>query len=261
VLFRIATWNVNSLRMRQAQLLGWLERARPDVLALQETKLPDEAFPAAELLAAGYASAYSGQKSYNGVATLVRTATAPGPLDAVRDMPGYDDPQRRMLAVTVAGVRVVNVYVPNGQSVESDKYYYKLGWLRALRGWLRQELSVHPLLVVLGDFNVAPEDRDVHDPVAWLGSVLVSPEERAALRTALELGLVDVFRKFEQPPRSFSWWDYRAGAVRRNEGLRIDLLLASAALAGRCTACEIDREPRLVERASDHTPVIATFDI
>ena len=258
---RIATWNVNSLRMRQAQLLRWLERARPDVVALQETKLADEAFPAAELLAAGYASAYAGQKSYNGVATLVRTEAGDPALEAVRDMPDYDDPQRRLLAVTVSGVRVVNLYVPNGQSVGSDKFYYKLGWLRALRGWLRQELAAHPHLVVLGDFNVAPEDRDVHDPAAWVGSVLVSPDERVALRATLELGLVDVFRKFEQPPRSFSWWDYRAGALRRNEGLRIDLLLASGALAERCTACEIDREPRLAERASDHTPVIATFDI
>lgn len=247
--------------MRQAQLLGWLERAKPDVVSLQETKLADEAFPEAEFLAAGYASAYAGQKSYNGVATLVRAEAGAGALEAVRDIPDYDDPQRRLLAVTVGGVRVVNLYVPNGQSVGSDKYYYKLGWLRAMRGWLRQELAVHPRLVVLGDFNVAPEDRDVHDPAAWVGSVLVSHEERAALGAMLELGLVDVFRKFEQPPRSFSWWDYRAGALRRNEGLRIDLLLASAALAERCTGCGIDREPRLAERASDHTPVIATFDI
>ena len=258
---RIATWNVNSLRMRQAQLLDWLALARPDVVALQETKLPDDAFPLAELRQAGYESAFAGQKSYNGVATLVRAADGAAPLEVVRDMPGYDDPQRRVLAVTVAGVRIINLYVPNGQSVGSDKYYYKLGWLRALRAWLREELAAHPRLAVLGDFNVAPEDRDVHDPAAWVGSVLVSPEERAALRAALELGLVDVFRKFEQPPRSFSWWDYRAGALRRNEGLRIDLLLASTALAERCTRCAIDREPRLAERASDHTPVIATFDI
>jgi exodeoxyribonuclease-3 len=158
-------------------------------------------------------------------------------------------------------VRVINLYVPNGQSVDSDKYHYKLGWLRALRSWLRQELVAHAQLVVLGDFNIAPEDRDVHDPAAWIGSVHVSPEERAALQATLELGLVDVFRQFEQPPQSFSWWDYRAGSFRRNHGLRIDLLLASAPLAARCTACDIDREPRRAERASDHTPVIATFDI
>jgi exodeoxyribonuclease III len=254
---RIATWNVNSLRVRLPQLLEWLAASVPDVVALQETKLTDDAFPADELRAAGYHCVYSGQKTYNGVATLARTELH----GALRDIPGYDDPQRRVLAASVAGVRVINLYVPNGQSVDSDKYHYKLGWLRALRSWLRQELAAHAQLVVLGDFNIAPEDRDVHDPAAWVGSVHVSPEERAALQATLELGLVDVFRQFEQPPQSFSWWDYRAGSFRRNNGLRIDLLLASAALAARCTACDIDREPRRVERASDHTPVIATFDI
>ena len=254
---RIATWNVNSLRVRLPQLLEWLAASAPDVVALQETKLTDDAFPADELRAAGYHCVYSGQKTYNGVATLARTELH----GALRDIPGYDDPQRRVLAASVAGVRVINLYVPNGQSVDSDKYHYKLGWLRALRSWLRQELAAHAQLVVLGDFNIAPEDRDVHDPAAWVGSVLVSPEERAALQATLELGLVDVFRRFEQPAQSFSWWDYRAGSFRRNNGLRIDLLLASAALAARCTACDIDREPRRVERASDHTPVIATFDI
>jgi exodeoxyribonuclease III len=254
---RIATWNVNSLRVRLPQLLDWLRATSPDVVALQETKLGDEAFPAAELLAAGYQSACSGQSSYNGVAVLSRTA--PGAV--VRDMPGYDDPQRRILAASIEGLRVINLYVPNGQSVGSDKYFYKLGWLRALRGWLRQELNEHRQLVVLGDFNIAPEDRDVHDPAAWIGSVLVSPEEREALQTLISLGLIDLFRKFEQPPRSYSWWDYRAGAFQRNNGLRIDLVLASAALGERCSACTIDREPRRVERASDHTPVIATFDI
>jgi len=254
---RIATWNVNSLRVRLPQLLEWLAASAPDVVALQETKLSDDAFPAEELRAAGYHCLYSGQKTYNGVATLARTALH----EPLRDIPGYDDPQRRVLAASVAGVRVINLYVPNGQSVDSDKYHYKLGWLRALRSWLRQELAAHAQLVVLGDFNIAPEDRDVHDPAAWIGSVHVSPEERAALQATLELGLVDVFRQFEQPPQSFSWWDYRAGSFRRNHGLRIDLLLASAPLAARCTACDIDREPRRAERASDHTPVIATFDI
>jgi exodeoxyribonuclease-3 len=258
---RIATWNVNSLRVRLPQLLEWLAASAPDVVALQETKLTDDAFPADELRAAGYHCVYSGQKTYNGVATLARTELGTELLDVLRDIPGYDDPQRRVLAASVAGVRVINLYVPNGQSVDSDKYHYKLGWLRALRSWLRQELAAHPQLVVLGDFNIAPEDRDVHDPAAWVGSVHVSPEERAALQATLELGLVDVFRKFEQPPQSFSWWDYRAGSFRRNHGLRIDLLLASQPLAERCTACDIDREPRRVERASDHTPVIATFDI
>ncbi len=254
---RIATWNVNSLRVRLPQLLEWLRAHSPEVVALQETKLLDEAFPVAELAAAGYRSVWSGQRSYNGVALLARD----DPADVLRDMPGYDDPQRRVLAANIAGVRVINVYVPNGQSVGSDKYLYKLGWFRALCRWLRQELAAHPHLVVLGDFNVAPEDRDVHDPAAWVGSVLVSPDERAALQAALDLGLIDVFRRFEQPPRSYSWWDYRAGAFQRNNGLRIDLLLATPALAERCTACTIDREPRRVAQASDHAPVIGTFDI
>ena len=254
---RIATWNVNSLRVRLPQLLDWLASADVDVVALQETKLTDDAFPAEELRAAGYHSVFSGQKTYNGVALLSRLEAGA----VVRDIPGYDDPQRRVLAASIGGVRVIDLYVPNGQSVGSDKFLYKLGWLRALRDWLRGEISAHPKLVVLGDFNIAPEDRDVHDPAAWVGSVLVSPEEREALRDTLALGLIDAFRQFEQPPRSFSWWDYRAGGFRRNHGLRIDLLLASQALAGRCSACTIDVNPRRSERASDHTPVIATFDI
>jgi exodeoxyribonuclease III len=254
---RIATWNVNSLRVRLPQLLEWLPGADIDVLALQETKLTDEAFPGAELRAAGYHSVCSGQKSYNGVALLSRIEAS----EVLRDMPGFDDPQRRVLAATIGAVRVINLYVPNGQSVGSDKYLYKLGWLRSLRGWLRAELAEHPNVLVLGDFNIAPEDRDVHDPAAWVGSVLVSPEEREALRHTLALGFSDVFRQFEQPANSFSWWDYRAGGFRRNNGLRIDLLLASAALAARCTSCTIDVNPRRSERASDHTPVIGTFDI
>ncbi len=239
------------------QLLDWLRTAAPDVLALQETKLPEENFPAAELAQAGYQSVWSGQKTYNGVATLARSELS----NVLCDMPGYDDPQRRILAADVGGVRVINLYVPNGQSVGSDKFLYKLGWLRALRRWLREEIATHERLLVLGDFNIAPEDRDVHDPIAWVGSVLVSPEEREALQAVMGLGLIDLFRRFEQPPRSYSWWDYRAGAVQKNNGLRIDLLLASQALAEVCIACTIDRAPRLVERASDHTPVMATFDI
>jgi exodeoxyribonuclease-3 len=254
---RIASWNVNSLRVRLPQLLEWLAATAPDVVALQETKLTEEDFPAAELAVAGYQSVWSGQKTYNGVATLARRELS----DVLCDMPGYDDPQRRILAASVGGVRVINLYVPNGQRVGSDKFLYKLGWLRALRNWLRHEIASHERLIVLGDFNIAPEDRDVHDPAAWVGSVLVSPEEREALQATLSLGLIDVFRRFEQPPRSFSWWDYRAGAFQRNNGLRIDLLLATKALAELCTGCTIDREPRRVERASDHTPVVATFDI
>ena len=254
---RIATWNVNSLRVRLPHLLEWLQAQSPDVVALQETKLVDDAFPVEELRAAGYHVAYSGQKTYNGVAILAREP----PTDVLRDIPGFDDPQRRVLAATIGGVRVLGLYVPNGQSVGSEKYQYKLGWLDALQGWLKAELAAHPRLVALGDFNIAPEDRDVHDPVAWEGQVLVSEPERAALRGLCALGLEDVFRRFEQPPASYSWWDYRQGAFRRNNGLRIDLVLASSALAGRCSACSIDVEPRRQERASDHTPVIATFDM
>jgi len=254
---RIATWNVNSLRVRLPQLLEWLQSQAPDVMALQETKVTDELFPAAQLLAAGYHSVCSGQKTYNGVALLARSP----PVEVVRDVPGLEDPQRRVLAATCGPVRVIDLYVPNGQSPESDKFQYKLQWLRSLRNWLRTELLAHPQLIVLGDFNIAPEDRDVHDPAAWVGSVHVSPEERSALQDTLAIGLEDVFRRFEQPPQSFSWWDYRSGAFRRNHGLRIDLLLASRALAERCRSCEIDREARLAERASDHAPVIAEFDI
>lgn len=254
---RVATWNVNSLRVRLPQLLEWLQSQAPDVVALQETKVTDELFPVAQLLAAGYHSVYSGQKTYNGVALLARSS----PVEVIRELPGLEDPQRRVLAATCGPVRVINLYVPNGQSPESDKFQYKLQWLRSLRSWLRTELLAHPQLIVLGDFNIAPEDRDVHDPAAWVGSVHVSAEERSALQDTLAIGLEDVFRRFEQPPQSFSWWDYRTGAFRRNHGLRIDLLLASKALAERCRSCEIDREARLAERASDHAPVIAEFDI
>ena len=254
---KIATWNVNSLRVRLPQLLDWLAMHSPDVVALQETKVVDESFPQAELQAAGYHAAFSGQKTYNGVAILAREP----PTDVVRDIPGFDDPQRRVLAATCGGVRVIGLYVPNGQSVESDKYQYKLGWLRALHGWLRSEIAAHPKLVALGDFNIAPEDRDVHDPVAWAGQVLVSDPERAALRALTGPGLEDVFRRFAQPEASFSWWDYRAAGFRRNHGLRIDLVLASQPLAAACSGCIIDRATRALERASDHAPVLATFDI
>jgi len=259
---RIATWNVNSLRVRLPQLLEWLVAMQPDVVALQEIKLTDDIFPLAELEAVGYGAVFSGQKTYNGVAILTRQATPfAAALDPVRAIANFDDPQRRVLAASYGDVRVVNLYVPNGQSVGSDKYEYKLRWLQALQSWLRDELQRHPRMVVLGDFNIAPEDRDVHDPAAWAGSVLVSEAERDALQALLGLGFSDVFRQFEQAPQSFSWWDYRAAAFRRNLGLRIDLILASAALALSCRECVIDREPRRLERASDHAPVIAAFDI
>jgi exodeoxyribonuclease III len=254
---QIATWNVNSLRVRLPQLLDWLAANQPDVMALQETKVPDADFPAAEVAAAGYQTLFNGQKTYNGVAILART-----PLSAsVIEIPNFDDHQRRVLAASCAGVRVVNLYVPNGQAPGSEKYQYKLRWLQALRLWLLAELAQYPQLLVLGDFNIAPEDRDVHDPAAWVGSVHVSEPERAALGELLQLGLLDVFRQFDQPPQTFSWWDYRAGAFRRNHGLRIDLILAAAALAAHCTGCRIDRLARSGERASDHAPVIANFDI
>lgn len=251
------TWNVNSLRVRLPQLLQWLAANPVDVIALQETKLPDAEFPRQALESLGFTVAYAGQRTYNGVATLAR-----GPIeDIVTDLPGIADPQRRLLAATINGVRVVNVYVPNGQTVGSDKYRYKLEWLAALENFLERELALQPRLVVMGDFNIAPEDRDVHDPAAWAGSVLVSPAERAALKRIVARGLSDSFRLFAQPEHMFSWWDYRQAAYRRNRGLRIDLILASAAMAGRCTFSRIDREPRAWERPSDHAPCSAAFDI
>ena len=254
---RVATWNVNSLRVRLPHLQDWLAANPVDVLALQETKLPDPDFPHAEIEALGLHAVYSGQRTYNGVALLAKS----GPADVVAGIPGFEDEQRRVIAATVAGVRVVDVYVPNGQAVGSDKYEYKLRWLAALRDYLAAELARHPQLVVLGDFNIAPEDRDVHDPKAWEGSVHVSGPERAALGALLALGLEDCFRRFDQPEKSFSWWDYRMMAFRRNAGLRIDLILASEALARKCDACHIDKAPRRLERPSDHAPVLAAFDI
>ncbi|MFI5216223.1 MAG: exodeoxyribonuclease III [Candidatus Limnocylindria bacterium] len=252
---RIATWNVNSLKVRLAQVLEFAGSARPDVIALQETKLTDDKFPLAEIEAAGYRAVFSGQKTYNGVALLAREA----PSDVATELPGAPDPQRRWLAATCAGVRIVDVYVPNGESVDSPKYAYKLAWMERMRESLAAELARHPQLVVLGDFNVAPEPRDVHDPKEWEGKVLFSGPEREALGRVVALGLHDVFRRFEQPEKEFSWWDYRMNAFKRNRGLRIDLILASDALAARCTACRIDKEPRRQERPSDHTPVIADF--
>lgn len=252
---KIATWNVNSLRVRLPHVLQWLAAAQPDILAVQETKTVDAQFPVEELAAAGYSAVFAGQKTYNGVAVLSKTPAT----DVVTDIPNFDDPQRRILAATVDGVRVVNLYVVNGAEVGSDKYAYKLDWLANVTAWLQQQAAAYPQLVVLGDFNIAPEDRDVHDPAAWAGQVLCSDAERAALQAIQSLGLQDTFRLFTQADKSFSWWDYRAGGFRRNHGLRIDLILASQALAERCQACVIDREPRTWEKPSDHTPVIAEF--
>jgi len=252
---KLATWNVNSLKVRIGHLLDWLERHRPDVVCIQETKLEDAKFPVEELEKADYHSAYSGQKTYNGVAILARE-----PLEAVTPgIPDFADEQKRVLSATVAGTRIVCAYVPNGQSVDSDKYRYKLDWLAAFEHWLRAELKAHPELAVLGDYNIAPEERDVHDPQLWEGQVLFSDREREAFKRLLGLGFKDSFRLFEQPDRSFTWWDYRMNAFRRKIGLRIDHILLSPALAARCSGCTIDLEPRRLERPSDHAPVIAEF--
>jgi exodeoxyribonuclease III len=249
---KLATWNVNSLKVRLPHVLDWLATNQPDVLCLQETKLEDAHFPVAELTAAGYRSIFSGQKAYNGVALLSKT----GGVDVVSAIPGFADEQKRVLAATYGDMRVICAYFPNGQSVDSDKYQYKLGWLQALTDWLREELQQYPKLALLGDYNIAPEDRDVHDPAAWEGNVLVSPKERAAFTELTGLGLQDAFRLFEQAENSFTWWDYRMAAFRRNLGLRIDHILLSPPLAQTCQACWIDKAPRRLERPSDHAPVV-----
>jgi exodeoxyribonuclease III len=249
---KIVTWNVNSLKVRLPHVLDWLATHQPDVVCLQETKLKDENFPAAEIEAAGYQVVYSGQSAYNGVAIISRAA----PQEVLMGIPGFQDEQKRVLAATIEDVRIVCVYIPNGQAVGSDKYAYKLGWLEALTAWLKEELTRYPKLALLGDYNIAPEDSDVHDPKAWEGNVLVSPAEREAFRRLVSLGLTDSFRLFEQEPNSFSWWDYRMNGFRRNLGLRIDHILLSPALAAVARACIIDKAPRKLERPSDHTPVV-----
>jgi exodeoxyribonuclease III len=249
---KLATWNVNSLKVRLPHLTDWLVAAQPDVVCLQEIKLEDAKFPRDELTAAGYSAVCSGQKTYNGVAILARGQL----VDVQLGIPGFEHEHKRVIAATVDGVRVVCLYAPNGQAVGSDKFEFKLQWYSALREWLKLELGRHPQLAVLGDLNIAPEDRDVHDPKAWEGQIHVSEPERAAFRALLDIGLVDSFRLFEQAEKSFSWWDYRMMAFRRNAGLRIDFVLLSEALVKRCTACSIDKAPRKLERPSDHTPVI-----
>jgi exodeoxyribonuclease-3 len=249
---KIATWNVNSLGVRLPQMLDWLKVHQPDVLCLQETKLTDDKFPHAEISAAGYQVQWFGQKTYNGVALISRSPAT----DVVRNIPGHDDHQARVIAATVDGVRVIGVYIPNGQAVDSEKFPYKLAWLAALRDWVEQECATHPHLVLLGDYNIAPEDRDVYDPVTWAGQVLCTPEERSHFKGLLALGLYDSFRLFEQPPKSWSWWDYRNLAFRKNQGLRIDHILVSEGLKARVTSCVIDKPTRKNERPSDHAPVI-----
>ncbi len=249
---KLATWNVNSLKVRLPQVIDWLALNPVDVLCLQELKQQDSDFPLAELQAAGYHSVYSGQKTYNGVAILSRVP----PEEVQMGIPDYTDEQKRVIAATLNGIRIICVYIPNGQSVDSDKYLYKLAWLDALGNWLRQELTRYPELALLGDYNIAPEDCDVHDPEAWQGKILVSEAERQQFQNLLKAGLHDSFRLFPQPDKSYSWWDYRMMGFRRNLGMRIDHILVSTQLAGKCKNCVIDRAPRKLERPSDHAPVI-----
>ena len=255
-MFKIASWNVNSLNVRLPHVLAWMDVAQPDVLALQETKLTDDRFPVQELVDEGYHSVFSGQKTYNGVAILSREEA----LDPVTDIPGLDDPQRRILAATVGEVRIINLYVVNGSEVGSEKFEYKLRWLDRVTAWLATEIEEFENVIVLGDFNIVPDDRDVHDPEGWREKILCSTPEREALGKILDLGFQDSFRLFEQQERTWSWWDYRMNAFRRKMGLRIDLILASKAMAQRCIASYVDIEPRRQDRPSDHAPAIAEFD-
>jgi len=250
---RIATWNVNSLRVRLPHLLDWLRDAQPDVVCIQETKTEDANFPAAELRAAGYAAAFCGQKAYNGVAILSRTPIS----DVAYSIPDFADDPKRCIHATVGGIRVVCLYAPNGEAPGTDKYAYKLRWYEALTSWLRHEVTRQRQLAVLGDLNIAPEPRDVHDPKRWEGKIHFSEPERAAFRALTHVGLKDAFRLFEQPEKQFTWWDYRLKAFERGWGLRIDHVLLAPALAAKCSSCSIDLEPRKRERPSDHAPVIA----
>ncbi len=252
---KIASWNVNSLRVRLPQVLEWLQDNPVEVLALQETKLVDEDFPQLEINQAGYQVQFSGQKTYNGVAVLTKQEST----DVVKDIKDLNDPQRRILAVTVEDVRILNLYVVNGKEVGSDKYTYKLDWLKKVTAFIKTDLKRYPRYIILGDFNIAPQDQDVHDPTAWQEKILCSSKERQALQNILDLGFVDTFRLFEQEENSFSWWDYRAAAFRRNLGLRIDLILASTPLEAICRFSSVDKAPRSNERPSDHAPVIAEF--
>ncbi|WP_085314675.1 exodeoxyribonuclease III [Derxia lacustris] len=252
---QIATWNVNSLGVRLPHVLAWLQANPVDALCLQETKLTDDKFPAAAFSELGYHSTFIGQKTYNGVAILSRTPAE----DVIANLPGFEDEQKRVLTATVDGLRLVCAYFPNGQALDSDKYPYKLAWCDAMLRHVGEQLAAHPRLALLGDYNIAPEDRDVHDPAAWAGQVLVSEPERERFRALLALGLVDSYRLFDQPERSFSWWDYRQLGFQKNRGLRIDHILLSPALREACSACVIDRAERKKPQPSDHAPVVATL--
>jgi exodeoxyribonuclease-3 len=256
--FKIATWNVNSLRVRLPHVLDWLASVKPQVLALQEIKLMDADFPLSAIQESGYHVVFSGQKTYNGMAVL---SLAESLTDIIKDIPDLLDPQRRLLAVTVGDIRIINLYVPNGESITSQKYQYKLNWLTKLIQFLKQELVKYPKMIVLGDFNIAPAAIDVYDPAAWEGQVLCSEPERQLFDALLHLGLEDCFRKITPNEKCFSWWDYRMNAFKRNMGLRIDHILASHALSLQCIQCHIDKTPRGWERPSDHTPVVAEFSL
>jgi exodeoxyribonuclease III len=249
---KLATWNVNSLKVRLPHLLDWLAAVQPDAVCLQETKTEDASFPLGPIEAAGYRAVFCGQKSYNGVAILARST----PVDVQHGIPSFADDPKRLIAATVGDVRIICAYAPNGQSLVSEKYAYKLRWYEALAAWMQDELTKRPRLALLGDLNVAPEDRDVHNPKRWEGGIHVSPPERAAYRRLLEVGLADAFRLFEQPEKEFSWWDYRLNAFQRGWGLRIDFVLLSAELAKACRLARIDKAPRALERPSDHAPVV-----
>ncbi len=253
---KIASWNVNSLNVRLQHVLDWLESDAPDVLALQETKMTDEAFPAEAIKEAGYQVVYSGQKTYNGVAILAKSA----PQDVITDISGLDDPQRRILAATVNDVRIIDLYVVNGSAPGTDKFAYKMHWLEQVTTFIEQQIAEYGDVVVLGDFNIAPDDRDVHDPIKWKDKILCTQEERSALNTILDLGLQDTFRLLHDDAGFYSWWDYRMNGFARNLGLRIDLVLCTDELSEALTSAYIDLEPRKKERPSDHTPVVAEFD-
>lgn len=255
--FKIATWNVNSLRVRLPQVLLWLERFKPDVLALQEIKLTDADFPIEAIEAAGYRAVFAGQRTYNGVAILSREKAS----HIITDLPTFDDVQRRVLGVTIGSIRILNLYIPNGESVQSEKYQYKLNWLQNLKLLLKSELEQYPQMIILGDFNIAPDEVDVYNPERWVGQVLFSEPERSAFKDMLDIGFVDCFRKVNPNEVAFSWWDYRMNAFKRNMGLRIDHVLASAGLSLHCVECRIDKAARSADRPSDHAPVVAEFQL
>ena len=251
---KIASWNVNSLKVRLPHVLLWLEKTKADILVLQETKVMDENFPSEEIQAAGYQVVYSGQKTYNGVAILCNENNLIE--DVITDIPDLDDPQRRILAATINGIRILNLYVVNGSEVGSEKFAYKLDWLEKVTSWVEEQAKIHKKMIILGDFNIAPSDRDVHNPKSWHERILCSTPERQALKKLLSIGFFDSFRLFEQEDNTYSWWDYRSGGFDKNMGLRIDLILVSRLLEEQCISSYVDPEPRGWERPSDHAPVV-----